>query len=115
MTFPNIVQPLTLRTSQSDYATFNQIKSFLLINIGLLTEREKTSKSFHFMLSLLSWGGFRQQLENVVKNFLTVISNGIGFKLFTLNQVIDEVNCLEQPGVTFPGIFCKRNSSKRSY
>ena len=30
---------------------------------------------------------------NVVKNFLTVISNGPGFKLFTLNQVIDEVHC----------------------
>ena len=67
------------------------------------------------MLSLLSRGGFRQKLENDVKNFLSVISNGIGFKLFTLNQVNDEVNCYEQPGVTFPGIFCKSNSSKRSY
>ena len=38
-----------------------------------------------------------------------------GFKLFTLNQVINEVNCQEQPGVTFPGIFCKSNSLKRSY
>ena len=45
------------------------------------------------MLSLLSRGGFGQKLENVVKNFLTVISNDTGFKLFTLNQVIDEVNC----------------------
>ena len=45
------------------------------------------------MLSLRSMGGFRQNLENVVKNFLTVISNGTGFKLVTLNQVIDEVNC----------------------
>ena len=26
-----------------------------------------------------------------LKNFLIVISNGTGFKLFTLNQVIDEV------------------------
>ena len=67
------------------------------------------------MLSLLSRGGFRQKLGNFVKNFLTVISNGIGYKLLTLNQVIDEVNCLEQPGVTFPGIFCKSHSSKRSY
>ena len=67
------------------------------------------------MLSLPSKGGFRQKLENVVKNFLTLISNGKCFKLFTLNQVIDEVKCLEQPDATFPGIFCKSNSSKRSY
>ena len=30
-------------------------------------------------------------MENVVKIYLTVISNDPGFKLFTLNQVIDEV------------------------
>ena len=42
-------------------------------------------------------------------NSLTVISNDPGFKLCTLNQAIDEVNCLEQPGVTFHGIFCKSN------
>ena len=36
---------------------------------------------------------FGKKLENVVKKFLTVISNGPGFELFTLNQVIDEVNC----------------------
>ena len=66
----------------------------VLFNIGLLLEREKKQqKSFHFMLSLLSSSGFRHKLENVVKNFLTVISNGTGFKLFTLNQVIDKVNC----------------------
>ena len=69
--FPNIEH-----YSPSDYATFNQIKSFLLINIGLLLEREKKAKSFHFMLSLLSGSGFWQKLENVVENFLTVISNG---------------------------------------
>ena len=45
------------------------------------------------MLSLLSSPGFRQKYENVVKNFLTVILNDQGFKLFTLNQVIDKVNC----------------------
>ena len=67
------------------------------------------------MFSRLSRGGFRQKLATVVKNFLILISNAPGFKLFTLNQVIDEANCLEQPGVTFPGIFCKRNSLKRSY
>ena len=49
------------------------------------------------------------KLENILKNSLTVISNDPGFKLFTLNQVIDELNYLEQPCVTFPGIFCKRN------
>ena len=51
-----------------------------------------------------SLGGFWQKLEIVVKNSLTVISNNPGFKVFNLNQVIDEVNCQEQP-VTFPGIF----------
>ena len=38
---PNIVQLLILRTSPSDYAICNQIKSFLIFNIGLLLEREK--------------------------------------------------------------------------
>ena len=59
------------------------------------------------MLSLLSRGGFLQKSENVVKDFLTIISNGQCFKLFTLNQVIDEVNCGEQPGVTFLIYFVK--------
>ena len=67
------------------------------------------------MLSLMSRGGFRQKLESVVKKVLTIISNDPGFKLFTSNQVIGEVNCIEQPCVTFHGIFCKSNSSKRSY
>ena len=66
------------------------------------------------MLSLLSRSCFLQKNGNVVHNFPTVISNGTGFKLFTLNQVIGEVNCGEQPGFTFPGIFCKSNSSKKS-
>ena len=38
---PNIARPLTLRTSPSDFATFNQIKSFLIFNIRLLFESEK--------------------------------------------------------------------------
>ena len=47
-------------------------------------------------------------MENVPKNFLTVISNGTaGFKLFTLIQVIDE-----HPGVTFPGIYYKSKSQR---
>ena len=33
------------------------------------------------------------KMENVVKNSLTIISNDTCFKLFTLNQVIEEVNC----------------------
>ena len=45
------------------------------------------------MLSLLSRGGFRQIIANVVKTFVTLISNDPGFNLFTLNQVIDEVIC----------------------
>ena len=92
MTSSNIAPPLTLRTSPSDYGTFYQIHSFKLSNIGLILARENNQK-IHFMLSLLSMGGCRQKLENVVKNFLTVISNGTGFKLFSFNQVIDKVNC----------------------
>ena len=45
------------------------------------------------MLSLLSRDEFRSKLANFVKIFLTKVSNDPGFKLFTLNQVIDEVNC----------------------
>ena len=44
VTSPNIARPLTLRTSPSDYATFNKIKTFLLFNIGLPLEREKQQK-----------------------------------------------------------------------
>ena len=45
------------------------------------------------MLSLLSRGGFKQKMENIVKNSRTVISNDTGFKVFTLNQIIEEVKC----------------------
>ena len=31
--------------------------------------------------------------KTLLKTSLTLISDGIGFKLITLNQVIDEVNC----------------------
>ena len=37
--------------------------------------KRKTAKSFHFMLSLLSRSESWQKLQNVVKNFLTIISN----------------------------------------
>ena len=43
---PNIARPLTLRTSPSDYATFNQIKSFFIFSIRVLLEREKQQKFF---------------------------------------------------------------------
>ena len=43
---PNIARPLTLRTSQIDYATFNQIRSCLIFNIRLLLESEKQQKIF---------------------------------------------------------------------
>ena len=43
---PNIARPLTLRTCPSDYATFNQIKSFFIYNIRLLLEGEKQQKVF---------------------------------------------------------------------
>ena len=64
---PSIERPLTLRASPSDHATFNQTKSFLVFYIRLLLEREKTAKGFHFKLSLLSRGGFRQNFAKVVK------------------------------------------------
>ena len=67
---PNIAWPLTLRTSPSDYATFNQIKSFLIFSIRLLLERKK-AKGFHFKLSLMSRGGFRQKIAKVDKKFQT--------------------------------------------
>ena len=44
------------------------------------------------MLSLLSLGGFGKIWKVLLKT-LTIILNDQGFKLFTLNQVIDEVNC----------------------
>ena len=65
---------------------------FFDIHYQVAFGKRKIAKSFHFMLSLLSRGGFRQKIENV-KKFQTIISNDPGFKLFTLNQVIDEVNC----------------------
>ena len=109
---PNIVRPRILHTSQSDYATFNQIKTFLIFNIRLFLEREKQQKVFSLCYRCLAGVDFG---KNWKKNFLTVISNDTGFKLFTLNQVIDEVNCREQPGITFHGIFYKSYSSKGSY
>ena len=48
---PNIAMPLTLRTSPSDYATFNQIKSFLIFNIRLLLERERQQKIFTYVFT----------------------------------------------------------------
>ena len=36
---------------------------------------------------------FGKNWKILYKNFVTVISNGPGFKLFTLNQVIEDVNC----------------------
>ena len=50
------------------------------------------------------------KFENAIKGFQIVISNDPGFQPYTLNQVIDE-----QPGITFPCLFCKGISSKRSY
>ena len=43
--------------------------------------------------SQILWVDFGKKLEIVVTNSLTVISNEPGFKVFNLNQVIDEVNC----------------------
>ena len=41
--------------------------------------------------------------KTVVKNSLTIISNDLGFKVFNLNQVIDEVK-LFRTTCFFPGI-----------
>ena len=80
VTSANIVRPLTLHNSPSDYATFNQIKSFLIfLKYQVALGKRKTAKRFHFILSLLSRVGFRLKLENVVKNSLIVISNDPGF------------------------------------
>ena len=42
-------------------------------------------------------GQISANIANVAKNFLTLISNDPGFNIFTLNQVIDEVNCCKFP------------------
>ena len=55
--------------------------------------KEKNSKTFPRNAFTAEQGWILAKMENVVKNSLTVISNDTGFKLFTLNQVIDEVNC----------------------
>ena len=115
VTSPNIARPLTLRTSPSDYVTFNQIKSFLIFNIMLLLEREKQQNIF--TLCFHGWVGvdFGKNWQILLKNFQTWISNDPVFKLFIFNQVFVEVNCWEQSGITFPGIFCESNSLIRSY
>ena len=92
--------PLTLCTSPSDYAAFSQINYFWYLISGWFW-KEKIGNGFHFMFSLLSRGGFPQKRANVVEKFLTLISNDPDLKLFTLNQVIDEVNCWEQLDVYF--------------
>ena len=61
---PNTAQPLTLRTTPSDYATFNQIKSFLRYIIRLLLGREKQQKVF-----TAEQGWISAKIGNVVKNF----------------------------------------------
>ena len=68
-------------------------KIFFDIKYQFAFGKRKTAQDFHLMFSRLSKGGFGQKLANVVKNFLTLISNAPGFKLSILNQVIDEVNC----------------------
>ena len=64
------------------------------------------------MFSMLSRVVFHQNLAYFVKQIQALISNDTGFKLFTFNQVIDEINCLEQPVVTSYGKFCKSNTLK---
>ena len=68
---PNIAQPLTLRTSPSDYATFNQIKTFFIFNIRLLLEREKQLNVF--TLSFHCWVGvdFGKNLQKLFIKFQT--------------------------------------------
>ena len=46
--FPNFAQPQILRTRPSDYTSCNQITYFVIFNIRLLLEREKTTKTFTF-------------------------------------------------------------------
>ena len=110
---PNIARPLTLCTSPSDYAIFNQIKSFLIFSIRLLLEREKQQNVF--TLSFHWWAGvdFGKNLQKLLKNFrpkfqMTQTSNNLFWIKFFVS------NCWEQPGATFIGIFCKSNAFKRS-
>ena len=85
---PNIARPLTLHTSPSDYATYNQIKYFLIFNIRLILEREKQQKVFTLCFHGLAGVDFGKNWHFFFKNFLTLISNDPGLKLFTLNKLL---------------------------
>ena len=100
---PNIARPLTLRTSPSDYATFNQKKIFFYIKYQAAFGKRKTAKGFHFKLSLLSRGGgggggggvFGKHLQKLIKKIrpkfqMTQTSNYLYWK-----HVFVEVICWE--------------------
>ena len=65
----NIARPLTLRTSPSDYATFNQVNSFLIFSIRLLLEREKQQKVFTLSFHGLAGEDFGIHLQKIFKKF----------------------------------------------
>ena len=86
----------------------HRLHALVLYLISGCLWKGKNSKNFSLYAFTAEQEWISAKYENVVKNFLTIISNYQGFK-------IDEVNCREQSGVTYPGIFCKSNSSKKSY
>ena len=68
---PNIARPLTLSTSPNDYATFNQIKSFLIFSTRLLLEKEKQQNDF--TLSFHCWAGvdFCKNMQRLLRKSQT--------------------------------------------
>ena len=92
------MRPLTLRTSPRDYSAFNQIKYVLVFNTRLLLgKRKKNSKIFSLYAFTTEQGWISAKIANVVEYVLALISNDPSLKLFTLNQVIDEVIFVNNP------------------
>ena len=55
--------------------------------------KRENSKTFSLYAFTAEQGWISAKIENVVTISLNVISNDPGIILFTLNQVIDEVDC----------------------
>ena len=92
---PNIARPLTLRTSPSDYATFNQIKK-IISNIRLVLEREKQQKVFTLCVHCCAGVDFGKKLQKLLKIFrpkfqMTQISNYL-FRIKFVWKLIVENN-----------------------
>ena len=55
--------------------------------------KRKTAKGFHFLLSLLSRGGFQQKSAEVGKNNSDFIFKSVGDQYIYFDQVFGKVNC----------------------